>query len=108
MKGVIPISYSDDQLIDQIQKKNKNALASLYDKYAAPVYGFICEEVNDKILAEEILQQTFLNAWNTFSYSPISKNHLLLQLINIARSITNKSIIQQPTDFNSDLKIAIV
>lgn len=84
------ISYSDDQLIAMIKNKNKKAFEHLYDKYSPALYGSICKQIEDKSLAEEILQQTFLNVWDSLTNAFYQKNHLLLWMMNVAGSITRE------------------
>jgi RNA polymerase sigma-70 factor (ECF subfamily) len=102
---VVSIPYKDDELILMIQNKNKNAFALLYDKYAPALYGSIFKLVNDKQVAEQILQQTFLEMWNLPTGQNVSHNHLLLWMMNVARSITSKTKTISG-DYNSTQRIA--
>lgn len=102
-----PITHSDDQLIAMIQNKNTKAFAHLYDKYAAALYGFICKQVDDKKMAEEILQQTFSKIWHSLTDRVTLKNHLLIWMMNVARNITTERKSSKG-NYNTNLRLAAV
>lgn len=51
---------SDQQIIILLEENNLLAWEKLYDKYAAAMFGLICNLTNDKTLAEEIFITAFL------------------------------------------------
>lgn len=58
-------SYSDAQLIEQTAKEDIVAYEALYDRYAAQVYGVIVQIVRDSAVADELLQETFWQIWQS-------------------------------------------
>jgi len=51
---------TDQQIITLLEANNMLAWEKLYDKYAGAMFGLICNLTDDKILAEEIFEVTFL------------------------------------------------
>ncbi len=51
---------SDLQIISMLMVDHLLAWEQLYDQYAAPMYGLICALTDDKILAEEIFMDAFV------------------------------------------------
>ncbi len=82
----------DDELLLMIKAKNLTGFSILYDKYASAIYGTIYRDVNDVVLAENILQQSFINLWNNPFIEPKYTNRLLLWMLIIAKRATNKTL----------------
>lgn len=71
---------------------SKNALSAelLYDLYAKALFLVIIRIVPKREVAEEILQQTFLEAWNTFHFFMPGEEKLLSWMIRIARNLAQR------------------
>jgi RNA polymerase sigma-70 factor, ECF subfamily len=82
------IKYSEEELVLQLQNRNQQAFAYLYDNYAAALNGVIYKMVEDKELAEDILQEAFVKIWNNFSSYSADKGRLFTWMLNIARNLT--------------------
>ena len=61
------ISLSEEELVLALQRREKIAAEALYDMYSASLFGVIVRIVNDEAIAEDILQDTFVKIWNSFS-----------------------------------------
>jgi RNA polymerase sigma-70 factor (ECF subfamily) len=91
-----------------MQTRDERGLAMLYDNYSHSLFGIIVRIVRDNGLAEEILQQTFLKAWDKFASFDSSKSALFTWLSVIARNTAidkrrlKKFENQQNTDDISD------
>ncbi len=55
--------YSDQQLISNYLKGDEKSLDLLVKRYLNQIYGFVFKYVNDKEIAEDITQETFLKVW---------------------------------------------
>jgi RNA polymerase sigma-70 factor (ECF subfamily) len=55
---------SDAALVVAIGRWREDALAEAYRRHAGAAYGLACRLLNDKSLAEEVLQEVFLRLWN--------------------------------------------
>lgn len=53
----------DVELIDRLNKSDKNAFEVLYDKYVGMVYGFLHSVLKDEVLAEDLTQWCFMQLW---------------------------------------------
>ncbi|MCJ8211387.1 sigma-70 family RNA polymerase sigma factor [Mucilaginibacter sp. RS28] len=82
------ISLSEEELIHALRRREKVAAEALYDMYSASLYGVIVRIVNDDIAAEDILQETFLKIWNSFSAYSADKGRLFTWMVNIARNLS--------------------
>lgn len=80
--------YSETELVNLLQKRDQQAFAYLYDNYAPALNGVITELVENKELAEDILQESFLKIWNNFGSYDASKGRLFTWMINITRNLT--------------------
>jgi RNA polymerase sigma-70 factor, ECF subfamily len=56
---------SDASLVVAIGRWQEDALAEVYRRHGGAAYGLARRLLNDKELAEEILQEVFLRLWNT-------------------------------------------
>lgn len=53
----------DEVLLLEIARGNKETISVLYDRYARLVFSLALTILRDRMLAEEVTQDTFLNAW---------------------------------------------
>ena len=61
-------------------------MATLYDRYAAAMYGVIKKVVTDDAIAEDLMQEAFLKVWKAGAQYDASKGRLFTWLINVARN----------------------
>ena len=54
---------SDVELIEKLNKSDKNSFEVLYDKYVGMVYSFLHSVLKDEILAEDLTQWCFMQLW---------------------------------------------
>lgn len=80
--------YSEEVLIAELQSRNQQAFSYLYDNYAGALNGVIMKLVEDKTLAEDILQEAFVKIWNNFASYDATKGRLFTWMINITRNLT--------------------
>ncbi len=80
--------YSEDELVFLLKNKQGPAFNYLYENYAAALYGIIFKIVENKELAEDILQETFIKIWNNFSNYDSTKGRLFTWMLNITRNLT--------------------
>lgn len=80
--------YTEEELIYSLQQQDEHAFSYLYDNYSGALFGLIYKMVNDKELAEDILQEAFVKIWNNFSSYDQSKGRLFTWMINITRNLT--------------------
>jgi len=76
----------DLNIITQLQNRNESGLSNLYDKYAAALNGIIYRIIKDQSIAEEILSNTMLKAWNKIDTYDVDKSSLFTWLATIARN----------------------
>ena len=62
---------SDKKIITMLQENNPLAWESLYEKYAPAMYGLICNLTDDKLLAEQIFINAFIQLKDKETFSKI-------------------------------------
>lgn len=70
-----------------MQRHEKIAAEALYDMYGASLFGVIVRIVRDEAVAEDVLQDTFIKIWNSFSSYNAEKGRLFTWMVNIARNL---------------------
>ncbi len=80
--------YSESELVSLLQNHDKQAFKYLYDNYSATLFGIIYRMVEDKELAEDILQEAFIKIWNNFTNYDSIKGRLFTWMLNITRNLT--------------------
>jgi RNA polymerase sigma-70 factor (ECF subfamily) len=96
------ISLSEDELVLSLRKHEKIAIEALYDMYSASLYGVISRIVTDTAIAEDILQETFVKIWHSFSSYSAEKGRLFTWMVNIARNLAIDKI--RSKDFKNQNK----
>ncbi|MEM7186052.1 MAG: sigma-70 family RNA polymerase sigma factor [Bacteroidota bacterium] len=89
LKSLSNFMKQPDDLIRKMQAGDHQAFSRLYDLYSRAIYGVILPIVRDTEIAEEVLQDVFVKAWNHASAYSTEKGRFYTWLLNIAR---NKSI----------------
>ena len=83
----IPSPTSDDlALIKRVVDRRQEALAELYDRYAPLLLAVTRRILDSPIDAEEVLQETFFQAWNQAERYDSGRSSISTWLVLIARS----------------------
>ena len=56
-------NVGDEELVSRVADGDERALSELYDRYARPVYATGSRLLGDAHLAEELVQDAFINVW---------------------------------------------
>jgi RNA polymerase sigma-70 factor (ECF subfamily) len=75
-----------DNLVLQFKKKDPQAFEALYKMYSESIQGVIFTIVKNTDVAEEILQDVFLKAWNNAHTYSEKKGRFFTWVLNIARN----------------------
>jgi RNA polymerase sigma-70 factor (ECF subfamily) len=76
----------DGILVILLKKGDRNAFNTLFEKYSPKLYFFILKTFQNKVEAEEIVQDTFLRLWET-RHRIDEKRHFNTYLISIAKHL---------------------
>ena len=82
------LKYSEENLVLLLKKRDQQAFSYLYDNYSAALNGVIYRMVEDKELAEDILQEAFVKIWNNFANYDTGKGRLFTWMLNISKNLT--------------------
>ena len=96
------LSLSEEELVLALGNREKVAIEALYDMYSASLYGVISRIVIDTPTAEDVLQETFVKIWNSFSSYSADKGRLFTWMVNIARNLAIDKI--RSKDFKNQAK----
>jgi len=77
-----------EELPKRIKDKDQKAMSFLYDQYAPVLYGIIFRVLKSESESEEILQLTFLNAWDTIDAYNQKQCSLFTWISSIARKLS--------------------
>ncbi|TWI97087.1 RNA polymerase sigma-70 factor (ECF subfamily) [Mucilaginibacter frigoritolerans] len=96
------ISLSEDELVLALRNHEKIAIEALYDMYSSSLFGVISRIVIDTATAEDVLQETFVKIWHSFSSYSTEKGRLFTWMVNIARNLAIDKI--RSKDFKNQNK----
>ena len=82
--------------------REKIAVEALYDMYSASLFGVISRIITDTPVAEDVLQETFVKIWNSFSGYSSEKGRLFTWMVNIARNLAIDKV--RSKDFKNQSK----
>ncbi|MHA6278659.1 RNA polymerase sigma factor [Salinimicrobium sp. CAU 1759] len=89
-------------LIVNFKKKDGKAFESLYAMYSESMHGVIYNIVRDNDIAQEVMQDVFLKAWNNSASYSSKKGRFFTWLLNIARNAAIDKI--RSKDFKNSKK----
>lgn len=79
-------TYTESELVSLLKSRDSKAFSYLYDNYSGSLYTIIAQLVNDMEIANDVLQEVFINIWRKIeSYDPV-KGRLFTWMLNIARN----------------------
>ncbi|HUZ03103.1 MAG TPA: sigma-70 family RNA polymerase sigma factor [Thermomicrobiaceae bacterium] len=77
----------DDELVRRMAGGEVEALDILYDRYARAVYAFAVRIVGDGLLAEEVLQEAFVRAWQQAERFELARGSFASWLLSITHNL---------------------
>lgn len=80
---------TEQELVYNLRSKNSKNFEILYGYFSLSLYGTICQIIADKEQAQNILTDTFLNAWNNSASYKEEESRLFTWLLNIAKKEAN-------------------
>lgn len=82
----IAAKYNEQELVSALKARSNQAYSYLYDHYAGALYTVVLQIVPDKGLADDILQEVFVNIWRKIDTYDPAKGRLFTWMLNIARN----------------------
>ncbi len=77
----------DSELMQAISRGDSQALAELYDRYAAQVLGLCVRILNERQLAEDMLQEVYVRVWERAHTFEPSRGNGVAWLMGITRNL---------------------
>jgi DNA-directed RNA polymerase specialized sigma24 family protein len=81
--------YSTD-MVQKLARRDERTFKGLYDQYAGALYGIICRQIEDRHVADDLLRQTFILAWQDIEQYEPQKSSILIWLIRKCCSVTQQ------------------
>ena len=82
---------SSADLVTRVCQGDADAFRLIFERYSRPVISFIYDMVNDRGLAEELTQETFLRAYRAI-HTMRAETKLSTWLFGIARNVARESL----------------
>ena len=79
-------TYTESELVTLLKQRVQNAFNYLYDNYSGALYGVVLSILQDKELANDVLQEVFLKIWRQIEQYNPEKGRLFTWMINISRN----------------------
>ncbi len=104
---------NERQIIDMLANKDQEAIALIYDRYSAALYGTILRIVRSETVAEDVLQDVLVKVWRYADRYDSRQGRLFTWLINIARNTAidayrSKGFRQQAENQGLDIAVNTV
>jgi RNA polymerase sigma-70 factor, ECF subfamily len=78
---------TDEEIAARIARRDSHALETLYDLYAPLVLGISLRIVDDRAIAEDILQETFWRVWTRAASYKSQRGSVSAWIFTIARNL---------------------
>ena len=79
-------TYEEQDLVSLLRQKDNHAFSYLYDHYAGALHGVVKQIVADGELANDVVQEVFINIWKKIDTYDETKGRLFTWMLNIARN----------------------
>lgn len=81
-----------DETVGRLRSGDRAVMADIYDSYASTLYAIVLKIVRSEILAEDLLQETFIRVWTQRERYDSSKGTFFTWMLNIARNLSIDTI----------------
>jgi len=81
-------SVDERELSDRLARGDREALAVIYSLHGSLVFAVVLRLLHDRVEAEELVQETFLEAWRRAAQYQPERANVAAWLVTIARSRT--------------------
>ncbi|QHN03364.1 sigma-70 family RNA polymerase sigma factor [Granulicella sp. WH15] len=103
LNGRMPAPQDDAALLALVQRGDEAAMATIFDRYGKIAYSVALRVLRDPALAEEVLQELFMQLWrSTESFTAAASHRSNCLPGRLAIASRNRSIallrLRQPTD----------
>ena len=78
--------YTEDELVLLLKQRTQAAFSYLYNNYSSTLYTVIFSILQDRELANDVLQEVFIKIWRQIDQYDAEKGRLFTWMINIARN----------------------
>lgn len=83
--GTTP-TYTETELVMMLKDRDNQSFSYLYKNYSGALYTIVLQIVPDQELANDVLQEVFVNIWRKIETYDQSKGRLFTWMLNIARN----------------------
>jgi len=80
------LKYSEAELVMLLKQRTQSAFSYLYDNYSSTLYTVIVSILQDRELANDVLQEVFIKIWKQIEQYDAEKGRLYTWMINISRN----------------------
>ena len=92
-------SETEAELMVRLCKRDPQALAAIYDRYARLLYSLFLRITHDPAAAEDLVQELFLRLWNRSQKFDSKKGALGVWLLSVARNMALDHVRSAPAKF---------
>ena len=82
------LRLSEDKLVEALKNMDRGAMSSLYKMYSDSLYRVISTIVVIEEVAQDLLQETFIKIWKSFSQYDPCKGRLYTWMARLARNLS--------------------
>lgn len=79
-------TYTENELVQMLKQRTHAAFGYLYDNYSGALYNLIFSILQERELANDVLQEVFIKIWKQVDNYDAGKGRLFTWLVNISRN----------------------
>jgi len=107
------VDRPDEDLMAGVSIGDSGALGMLYDRYGVAVYSLALRMLGDRLLAEELVQETFVRVWRQSSSYSRARGAAATWVLGIARNLAIDELRRRGArpniaDGNADARLELV
>ena len=78
--------FIEQHIIELLEAQDERAIGLLYDHYADALFGVAIKVTKDEVLAQDVLQESFVKIWKNASRYDASKARLFTWLFRVVQN----------------------
>jgi RNA polymerase sigma factor (sigma-70 family) len=97
----------ENHIVELLHERNEKAISLLYENYSDTLYGVAYKVVKDEMLAQDVLQESFVKIWKKAdSYDP-TKAKLFTWLFRITRNTAIDKLRSSKTKTDKEIQLDV-
>ncbi len=97
--------FIEQHIVELLKAQDERAIGLLYDHYADALFGVAIKVTKDEVLAQDVLQESFVKIWKNASKYDVSKARLFTWLFRVVQNTAIDAVRSRQRKTSKEIQI---